>query len=99
SNRVGCSFFDEIDAGIGGMTAIKIAECLKKLSKNRQIIVITHLHPIARRANLHIYIEKKIKNDTTSISAKILSEKERKTELKRMMSIEPPKPSACKRSA
>ena len=94
SNRVGCSFFDEIDAGIGGMTAIKIAECLKKLSKNRQIIVITHLHPIARRANLHIYIEKKIKNDTTSISAKILSEKERKTELKRMMSIELPKPSA-----
>ncbi len=88
SNRVGCSFFDEIDAGIGGRTAIKVAECLKKLSKNRQVIAITHLHPIARRANCHIYIEKKIEGNKTDIFAITLSKKQQKNELERMMALE-----------
>ena len=88
SNRVGCSFFDEIDAGIGGRTAIKVAECLKKLSKNRQVIAITHLHPIARRANCHISIEKKIEGNRTEISAQLLTEIMKENELKRMMALE-----------
>jgi len=88
SNIAGCSLFDEIDSGIGGQTAIKVAKRLEKLAQNRQVIVISHLHPIARRANCHIVIEKTVDTRKTKVSAKILSVRERETEIIRMMAIE-----------
>lgn len=45
--------FDEIDAGIGGQTAVEVGAKIKKLSEISQIIVITHLHQIARQADHH----------------------------------------------
>ncbi len=50
--------FDEIDAGISGRTAWKVAEKLGTLAKSRQVICITHLPQIAAMADLHFYIEK-----------------------------------------
>lgn len=53
--------FDEIDVGIGGITAKKIAEKLAKISKNKQLIVITHLPVIAATGKKHIHLKKNIK--------------------------------------
>ncbi len=52
-------FFDEIDTGIGGETAIKIAEALKKVSQNGQVLAITHLAQIAKSVDEIIYVAKK----------------------------------------
>lgn len=88
SNSVPCAIFDEIDAGIGGNTAIRIAQRLQKLAQERQVIVITHLHSIARRANYHIYIEKRTAKHKTKIDAFTLSPEQRQNEIKRMMALE-----------
>jgi len=88
SDLAGCSLFDEIDAGVGGGTAIKVAERLEKLAESKQIIVITHLHPVARKANRHINIEKLTDGASTEVNTRVLSKSEIEKELKRMMSLE-----------
>ena len=45
--------FDEVDAGIGGQTAVQVGAKIKKLSESAQVIVVTHLHQIARQADHH----------------------------------------------
>jgi DNA repair protein RecN (Recombination protein N) len=50
--------FDEVDAGIGGRTGTKLAEKLHRLAEGSQVLVITHLHQIARVANHHFLAEK-----------------------------------------
>jgi len=71
--------FDEIDVGIGGITAKRIAEKLAKLSKNKQLIVITHLPVIAAIGKNHIHLKKNIKMDksfTEVITLDLQSRKE-----------------------
>ncbi|MCD6249885.1 MAG: DNA repair protein RecN [candidate division Zixibacteria bacterium] len=55
NNRMSHSLmvFDEVDAGIGGQTAIDVGRKIKKISESSQVIVITHLHQIARLADYH----------------------------------------------
>ena len=60
--------FDEIDAGISGMTAGKVATKLNKISKNHQVICITHLPQIAAMADNHFVIKKTVENDRTITS-------------------------------
>ncbi|MCX6834362.1 MAG: DNA repair protein RecN [candidate division Zixibacteria bacterium] len=50
--------FDEVDAGIGGKTAVAVGAKIRKLARNGQVIVITHLHQIARQADHHYVAEK-----------------------------------------
>ena len=50
--------FDEVDAGIGGQTAVVVGTKIKKLARNCQVIVITHLHQIARQADHHYLAQK-----------------------------------------
>lgn len=57
--------FDEIDAGISGITASKVAIKLDKISKNHQVILITHLPQIAAMADNHYVIKKDVKGDKT----------------------------------
>lgn len=49
----GLMVFDEVDAGIGGQTAVDVGRKIKKISESAQVIVITHLHQIARLADSH----------------------------------------------
>lgn len=76
--------FDEIDSGIGGKTADMVGEKLKKLSKNCQIICITHLAQIARQADFHFVVEKKSLNKVATVGVTLLDEKGRVEELARM---------------
>jgi len=78
--------FDEVDAGIGGRTAESVGVKLKRLSKARQVICITHLPQIASAANYHIMIEKSQKKDSTSVRIKELTPDERTAEIARMLS-------------
>lgn len=57
--------FDEIDAGISGITASKVAEKLKKISNSRQVICITHLPQIAACSDTHYKIEKEVVEGNT----------------------------------
>ena len=65
--------FDEIDSGISGHTAEKVAEHLSKLSKSKQIICITHLSQIAIKADNHIHIVKYVKDSDTYVEVKYLN--------------------------
>ena len=78
--------FDEIDSGMSGLAASKVGEKLKQVSKNRQIICVTHLAQIAAQAKSHLYISKEIKNNRTYTKVDVLEEKQRIYELARMSS-------------
>lgn len=77
--------FDEIDTGIGGITADIIAKKLKKLSQLQQIICVTHLPQIAAYADHHYYIYKEIENERTVTIINELSPTERIKEIVRML--------------
>ncbi len=57
--------FDEVDAGIGGMTLNKVAEKIQSLSHKRQIILITHWPQLAAKARKHFQIKKIINGENT----------------------------------
>lgn len=76
--------FDEIDAGIGGKTADFVAQKLKDLAKNNQVICITHLPQIASSATNHFRIDKKVEKNRTYTTVKKLNFKERVEEIARL---------------
>ena len=80
--------FDEVDAGIGGQTATRVARKLKKLSRDCQVLVITHLHQIARLADNHYIAEKTITpGNGTTISVRELGPGDVPQELERMIAL------------
>jgi DNA repair protein RecN (Recombination protein N) len=76
--------FDEIDAGIGGETAHKVAETLQRLAERAQVVTITHLPQIASVAARHFRVEK-VPGDPTHTRIKLLDDAERRDELQRML--------------
>jgi DNA repair protein RecN (Recombination protein N) len=76
--------FDEIDAGIGGETAHRVAETLRRLAQRAQVVTITHLPQIASVADRHFRVEK-IPGDPTHTRISLLGETERREELRRML--------------
>ena len=81
----GTLIFDEIDAGISGKTAWKVAERLGILGKNHQVICITHLSQIAAMADTHFAIKKDVVNERTLTTIEKMSEKESINELGRLL--------------
>jgi DNA repair protein RecN (Recombination protein N) len=88
--------FDEVDAGIGGQTAMEVGKCLKKLSQNRQVIVVTHLAQVASYADSHIKVTKKETKGLPSIAIESLDSEERIVEISRMLSGSPDSENARK---
>jgi DNA repair protein RecN (Recombination protein N) len=76
--------FDEIDAGIGGETAHRVADTLRRLATRAQVVTITHLPQIASVADRHFRVEK-IPGDPTHTRIELLGETERREELQRML--------------
>ncbi|MEI7759318.1 MAG: AAA family ATPase [Thermoleophilia bacterium] len=76
--------FDEIDAGIGGVTAHRVAETLERLAQRAQVITITHLPQIANVAARHFRVEK-VPGDPTHTTIEQLSADARRSELERML--------------
>lgn len=79
--------FDEVDAGIGGRVAESVGQRLKRLARDTQVLCVTHLAQIACFADHHFYVEKQERAGRTVTSVKYLEgEKDRATELARMLS-------------
>ncbi len=80
--------FDEVDAGIGGRTADQVAAKLKQLARTSQLIVVTHLHQIARQADHHFAIRKQTSQEQRqTISIEHLKGKPLAVELDRMVGL------------
>ncbi|OQB36819.1 MAG: DNA repair protein RecN [Candidatus Hydrogenedentes bacterium ADurb.Bin179] len=77
--------FDEIDAGIGGATARRVAEKMAGLSTKRQVVCITHLAQIASLARTHFIIMKQQAAHATTTSALLLNDGEREKEIARLL--------------
>jgi len=77
--------FDEIDAGIGGLTANHVGLKCRDLSKDKQIICITHLPQIAAKGHHHFVIEKNVQHNETSISLRRTDLPSRIAEITRML--------------
>lgn len=80
--------FDEIDTGISGITAKKVAEKLKKISKNKQVIVITHLPVVASMGDKHFHLVKKDDGGKTKTTIQILNDEDRKKVIASMIAGE-----------
>lgn len=76
--------FDEIDTGISGKTASMVAEKLARISKNHQVLCISHLAQIAAMADNHYLIQKKSENDVTTTNIYQLGRNESIEELVRI---------------
>jgi DNA repair protein RecN (Recombination protein N) len=88
TRRVAPTFiFDEVDAGIGGRVAESVGQRLKRLSRDSQVLCVTHLAQIACFADHHFYVEKFERAGRTFTAVKYLEDdKERARELARMLS-------------
>ncbi|HHY21000.1 MAG TPA: DNA repair protein RecN, partial [Bacilli bacterium] len=78
--------FDEVDTGVSGRVAQAIAEKIKKVSFNSQVLCITHLPQVAAMADHHLFIAKNQQDDRTQTTVSLLTEKEKTTEIARMIS-------------
>jgi DNA repair protein RecN (Recombination protein N) len=88
-DRVPTLVFDEVDSGIGGAVAQRIGEMLRRLSSERQVLVITHLAQIAARAHHHIVVAKGPREGVTTADISLVDGEPRVGELARMLSGDP----------
>ncbi|MDO5088239.1 MAG: DNA repair protein RecN [Leptotrichiaceae bacterium] len=85
-DNISVLIFDEIDTGISGETVRKVAEKLKELSKNVQVVCVTHSPQIAAKANQQFFIKKAIENNLTETKVRELDTEERIREIARIIS-------------
>jgi DNA repair protein RecN (Recombination protein N) len=78
--------FDEIDAGIGGATALAVGRRLKSLADGRQVLVVTHLAQVAAFADAHLVVEKALSDGRERTDVRAVTGDERIGELARMLS-------------
>lgn len=77
--------FDEVDTGVSGRAAQKVAEKLLRVAANKQVLCVTHLPQLAALAQTHLLIAKDVRNDRTYTSVTPLDFEGRKAELARMI--------------
>ncbi len=85
SDMIETLVFDEIDSGIGGVTANNVAEKMRKIAEDKQVIVITHLPQIASKAKNHYQISKYVKDDKTFTTIEKITGEKRVDEITRML--------------
>ena len=85
NDTVDTLIFDEIDTGVSGRASQKIGLKLKEVSKNTQVICVTHSAQIASNADSHFLISKDISGDRTFTSVTLLDRSQRRNELARIM--------------
>ena len=82
---IGTMIFDEIDTGVSGRAAHKIAYKMRELSRSKQVLCVTHLAQIAAYADNHLYIEKNTTEEGTYTKVSSLSDSERVREIARII--------------
>lgn len=85
TDNVEAMIFDEIDTGVSGRAAQRIAEKMGKLARTRQILCITHLAQIAAMADYQYLIEKHTEGDSTKTTVSLVTDERRREELARII--------------
>ena len=78
--------FDEVDAGIGGSAARAVGSMLRRLSRNHQVLVVTHLPQVAAYADVQYAVSKQESGGRTITRVDRLGPEPRRAELARMLS-------------
>ena len=84
-DQVATLIFDEVDTGVSGRAAQKVAEKLRSVAKNKQVLCVTHLPQLAALANTHLLIAKSERDGRTYTSVVPLDLEGRKRELARII--------------
>ena len=84
-DQVTTLIFDEVDTGVSGRAAQKVAEKLRTVSQNKQVLCVTHLPQLAALANTHLLIAKQERDGRTYTSVTPLDKEGRKRELARII--------------
>lgn len=77
--------FDEVDSGIGGEVGETVGDILSEISSTRQVVAITHLHQVARKAGTHLVIQKREKEGVTESTVTVAEGESRVSEIARML--------------
>jgi DNA repair protein RecN (Recombination protein N) len=85
NDQIPTLIFDEIDAGIGGLTLQAVAERLAALGMEKQVLCVTHAPHIAGRGRTHFYVEKSVSRGKTEIHVSLLDPGQRVDEVVRML--------------
>jgi DNA repair protein RecN (Recombination protein N) len=85
-NFIPTIIFDEIDSGVSGEVAGKMAAIMQSMGGRMQVITITHLPQIAARGATHYYVSKRTTGQTTQTTISRLSQQQRVTEIAKMLS-------------
>jgi DNA repair protein RecN (Recombination protein N) len=83
--RIPTLVFDEIDANIGGETAVVVGDKLKQIGRKHQVLCITHFPQVAKQADHHLQISKQEKAGRTVTMVLALDAKTKERELIRML--------------
>jgi DNA repair protein RecN (Recombination protein N) len=86
NDDVGTLVFDEVDTGVSGRAAQKVAEKLAEVARHKQVLCVTHLPQIAAMADTHFSVEKGEKNGRTFTAVETLDRPRRQAELARLTS-------------
>jgi len=84
-DRVATLIFDEVDTGVSGRAAQKVAEKLRSVARNKQVLCVTHLPQIAALADTHLLIAKGEREGRTYTTVTPLDREGRKLELARII--------------
>lgn len=85
ADRVPILVFDEVDAGIGGMTAISVGKRLKTLAREHQVLVVTHLPQVAAFADEHLVVSKSVDDSKVRTTVVTVKGEAREGEIARML--------------
>jgi DNA repair protein RecN (Recombination protein N) len=78
--------FDEIDVGVGGRHGTVVGDQLRVLSRDHQVLSITHLPQVAALADQHLSVSKAIESGRAGVAVRMLKASEREEEIAEMMS-------------
>jgi DNA repair protein RecN (Recombination protein N) len=85
THPVGTYIFDEVDAGVGGKAAIEVGKRLHQLSKQAQVIVVTHLPQVAAWADTHFVVKKSNDGSVVASGVAKVEDSDRVEEIARML--------------
>ena len=83
-DHVGTMVFDEVDTGVSGRAAQKVAEKMARISRRKQVLCVTHLPQLAAMADTHVSVEKGERGGRTYTEVRRLDREQRRRELARL---------------
>lgn len=84
NDHVATLVFDEVDTGVSGRAAQKVAEKMADVARHKQVLCVTHLPQIAAMADVHFSVEKGVRNERTFTAVEQLTRERRQEELARL---------------